>query len=154
MKMRELAHEILNLDGDPEIFIGSAPLKKVELVNGIVKLHAEPFPNIPWEEIDSGIIPTVLAFNRAGFETQASCWGGEGHRFDLATICVKCISYGNMNRKRLRLIQWLLSLGIHGFTISLVCMYQDKEAPEDYSYIQVEFWDKEVLNVFSNHSKA
>jgi len=94
-------------------------------------------------QIDSGIAEVVAKLNDNGFQTIGSCEGGDGHTFHLPTIQVQ--ASGDLDLARKTLCRFLLSRGVSGFTVKTISMHQKSEHPEDFSYIEIEFWSQDTL---------
>ena len=93
------------------------------------------------DELDPGIASTVRCLNANGFRTIGSCEGRSGHAFDFPTVQ---IASNNLSSTRRTLCRFLLGCGVKGFSIKEIYMYQGREKPECHSYVEVEFWSKDM----------
>jgi len=93
-----------------------------------------------WSDIDEGIRDLVRLIMDDGFRTMGSCEGGEGHCFNLPTIQIE--NQSDLDTTRKELCAFLLEKGLSGFTVKTVSMHQKSLIPENYSYVEVEFWEK------------
>jgi hypothetical protein len=94
---------------------------------------------VPWKDLDPGIIPVVKILVAAGLKTEASCQGGPGHPAVFPYIVLE--NPGNEECIRLLAAEALINAGIHGFTVSQEYMYQKEWAAPWYkAVIRIEFW--------------
>lgn len=103
---------------------------------------------MPYSEIDPDILPLVELLNANGFPTTSSCQGGEGHAFPRPTIRID--PQGDCEGTATRLSRFLLGRGAHGFSISRVHYHQKSEAPETYSYVELEIWSQDTLRYLTS----
>lgn len=104
---------------------------------------------VPYDEIDPGIVDLVRMLNENGFRTTGSCEGGarhSDHSFSLPTVQIA--AHPDLDETRKSLCQFLIGRGAEGFSVKTVSMHQKSEMPEPYSYVEVEFWDHETLRYF------
>jgi len=108
--------------------------------------------DIDYKSIDEGIRPAVKHFNQKGYPTIASCEGGEGHGFERPMI--RFMPRGDSLEAYMGEIASEIQGKVSGFTVSLKRYYTSevKEAKDVpyYTFIEVEFWNKEVLQNFNN----
>lgn len=103
-----------------------------------------------YNEIDPGIVDVVRLLNDNGFQTIASCQGGEGHACEFPNVRIRLgiscggTSYEYDNTRR-RLCQFLLSKGFSGFSVKTVTAHQKTCLPEAYSFVEVEFWSTDFM---------
>ncbi len=94
-------------------------------------------------EIDPGIRRLVDLLNDVGFPTIGSCEGGEGHQFARPTVQVR--PPGDLDNARKRLAEFLIKRGAQGFTLRTVCLHQKSAEPEEYSFVELEFWGQPIF---------
>jgi hypothetical protein len=100
------------------------------------------------ETLDPRIAPLVIKLNEEGFITSGSCQGGENHLHELPTVIFE--PQADLPKSRQKLKTWLLEQGISGFTIEEVYYYQNKENPEPYSRLRLQFWNQDIFTYFTS----
>jgi len=95
-------------------------------------------------ELDPGIAPVVELLRRKGFNTFASCEGGEGHAFTHPTVRIEPLSIYYMSGNAIELALVLSVAGYQGYSIKQINSFQVSPVPwtgqPGLNYIEVEFW--------------
>lgn len=88
----------------------------------------EQLTDVPWDELDDGIVQVVRALNDAGVATTGSC---DGHGRQKASLT---LPYGNV----FRVATVLHEAGYRGFTINE--RYEFLNVDKALRFLTVEFW--------------
>ena len=107
-----------------------------------IVISSSPGCPVPIEDLDDGIRELVIALNRDGLTTSASCEGGEGHAFELPTVVFET---SDLETTRREVSEWMTNHGVHGFTVNVKYLHQSSTTPEDYSHVSVEIWSQDIL---------
>jgi hypothetical protein len=98
---------------------------------------------INYDELDEGIRHVVRFLNDRGFTTIGSCEGGDSHQFARPTVQIR--TGDDLESLRKRLAESLINIGVHGFTLRSVYLYQNTLTPKSYSFLELELWSTEVF---------
>ena len=99
--------------------------------------------DVPWDDLDEDIIPTVKILNRVGIKTAASCQGGPGHSSKQPWILIREAQAVTIDGARTLVAKALIEAGITGFTINQEYMYQKDYLIRWKEFLRVEFWKLE-----------
>lgn len=95
-------------------------------------------PLLDYGELDLAIRPLVHRLRQEGFETTASCQGGEGHSFKVPTVIIK---YRKKRSYHLKIVKFMQFLEIP-CTVSLCYMIQKNRIMYDESHFKIELWEQ------------
>lgn len=106
---------------------------------------------VPWADIDSGIVKAVRTLCDVGLNTTSSCQGGHAHNRGRPYVIIEPRFGEATGALRVKAARALVAAGFHGFGINIGTdyWYQGsaklwKTQPHDgRSYLTIEFWNQD-----------